>query len=140
MISIEVTGLEGLEKNLMALGEDIAVKVVRDAGMKAMQPVMNDMKRSAGFNLKNTGEHMRDTIRIRSLNRMTDARWVTMMTFKVGPTTSHTMKARAQEFGTRKQVAKPFMRPALDNNIPKIINTLAQEIRQGINRYNRSES
>lgn len=133
MITLEMTGLDALEKSLMTLGEDIALNVIKDAGIKAMQPVMADMARNAGYDPANTGEHMRDTIKIRSRSRMKEGRWPTLVTFRVGPSGAHTIKAVAQEFGTRKQVADPFMRPALDNHIPQILNTLAAEIRAGIN-------
>ena len=42
------------------------------------------------------------------------------------------MKALAQEFGTVKQVAKPFIRPALDYNVEKVLSILAAEIRYGL--------
>lgn len=134
-VSVEVEGLAELEKSLLALGENIALNIVRDAGTKAMQPVVDEMIRHAGFNPENDGEHMRDTIRVRSRSRVRDGRWPTLMTFRAGPSAPHTIKARAQEYGTYKQVAIPFMRPALDNNIPKILSTLAREIRAGINSY-----
>ena len=41
-------------------------------------------------------------------------------------------KARWQEFGTVKQVAKPFIRPALDYNVEKVLSILAAEIRYGL--------
>ena len=41
-------------------------------------------------------------------------------------------KALAQEFGTVKQVSKPFIRPALDYNVEKVLSILAAEIRYGL--------
>lgn len=133
LITIDVTGLAELETRLLSLGEDITLNIVKRAGMKAMQAVVSDMTRNAGYDPKNEGEHMRDTIKVRAKQRMKDSQYPTLMTFSVGPSRPHTIKARAQEFGTYKQTARPFMRPALDNNIPKIINTLTEEIRRGIN-------
>lgn len=136
-ISVEVTGLAELEKSLLGVGEELALNIIRDAGILALQPVVDDMIGGAGYDQTSTGEHMRDTIRIRSRSRMKEGRYPTMMTFRVGPSGKHTIKAVAQEFGTVKQVAGPFMRPALDHNIPAILNTLAREIRAGINSYKR---
>jgi HK97 gp10 family phage protein len=44
----------------------------------------------------------------------------------------HYMKALAQEFGTVKQVADPFIRPALDYNVQQVLRILTVEIRNGI--------
>ncbi|ECT1023555.1 hypothetical protein DPO11_26960 [Salmonella enterica] len=134
MIRLEMTGLDELDRQLQALGEDIALNVIRDAGKAAMVPVEQDMKRNAGYDPSNTGEHMRDSITTRSRSRIKDGNWPTVMTFSTGPSSAHTMKAIAQEYGTVKQVADPFMRPALDNNIPKVINTLSEKIRQAIHK------
>ena len=42
------------------------------------------------------------------------------------------MKALAQELGTVKQVADPFIRPALDYNLQTVLHVLTVEIRNGI--------
>ncbi|HFF8971265.1 HK97-gp10 family putative phage morphogenesis protein [Serratia bockelmannii] len=131
MISINVTGLDSLERQLKAMGDE-AVKVLRDAGRAALEPVLEDMKQHAGFDESSTGPHMRDDIKIRSTSRMNDPRYLTVMTFKVGPSKSHHMKALAQEFGTVKQVAAPFIRPALDYNKTRVLRILAAELRYGI--------
>ncbi|SNY85073.1 HK97-gp10 family putative phage morphogenesis protein [Serratia sp. JKS000199] len=131
MISINVTGLDSLERQLKAMGDE-AVKVLRDAGRAALEPVLEDMKQHAGFDESSTGPHMRDDIKIRSTSRMNDPRYLTVMTFKVGPSKKHHMKALAQEFGTVKQVALPFIRPALDYNKTRVLRILAAELRYGI--------
>jgi HK97 gp10 family phage protein len=75
---------------------------------------------------------MRDSIKATYRNRMKDARWQTVVTIRVGPSKEHTMKALAQEFGTVKQVANPFMRPALDFNREKVLRILTVSLREGI--------
>ncbi|HGJ5856680.1 HK97-gp10 family putative phage morphogenesis protein, partial [Arsenophonus nasoniae] len=59
----------------------------------------------------------------------------TVMTVRVGPSKKHVMKARAQEFGTVKQIARPFIRPALDYQREFILNALASEIRASIEKH-----
>lgn len=132
MIRMEVKGLAELEKQLEALGEKIAVKVLADAGKEAMQIVSDDMRQHAGYDEASPGPHMRDSIKVNSRNRMKDKRWQTVVTIRVGPSKEHAMKALAQEFGTVKQVASPFMRPALDYNRAKILRVLAVRLREGI--------
>lgn len=131
MITIEVKGLQELERQLLAMG-DKAVKVMRNAGREALAPVLEDMKAHAGFDDASAGEHMRDTIKIRSTSRMNDDKYLTLITLRVGPSKKHHMKALAQEFGTIKQVAAPFIRPAMDYNKSRILRVLAVELRAGI--------
>lgn len=131
MITIEVKGLQELERQLLAMG-DKAVKVMRNAGREALAPVLEDMKAHAGFDDASAGEHMRDTIKIRSTSLMNNDKYLTVITLRVGPSKKHHMKALAQEFGTIKQVAAPFIRPAMDYNKSRILRVLAVELRAGI--------
>ena len=124
MIRMEVKGMDELERQLTALGEKVATKVLRDAGREALKVVEEDMKQHAGFDETSTGQHMRDSIKIRSSTRKAQVNSV--VTLRVGPSKQHHMKALAQEFGTVKQVADPSIRPALDYNV------LTVEIRNGI--------
>ncbi|EHU0657295.1 HK97 gp10 family phage protein [Salmonella enterica] len=130
MIKMEVTGLDELERQLMALGEKVGTKVLRDAGREALKVVEEDMKQHAGYDETSTAQHMRDSIKIRNSNR--NSRGSTVVTLRVGPSKQHYMKALAQEFGTVKQVAEPFIRPALDYNVQTVLRVLAVEIRNGI--------
>lgn len=131
MITIEVKGMQELERQLLAMG-DKAVKVMRNAGREALAPVLEDMKAHAGFDDASAGEHMCDTIKIRSTSRMNDDKYLTVITLRVGPSKKHHMKALAQEFGTIKQVAAPFIRPAMDYNKSRILRVLAVELSAGI--------
>ncbi|EBJ3316817.1 hypothetical protein C3C97_004333 [Salmonella enterica subsp. enterica serovar Thompson] len=130
MIKMEVTGLDDLERQLMALGEKVGTKVLRDAGREALKVVEEDMKQHAGYDETSTAQHMRDSIKIRNSNRK--SRGSTVVTLRVGPSKQHYMKALAQEFGTVKQVAEPFIRPAMDYNVQTVLRVLAVEIRNGI--------
>ncbi len=134
LIRVDVQGLDVLERQLLDLGANKAVKVLSDAGRAALAPVLDDMKRNAGYDPKSDGPHMRDSIKITSTNRMNDAQWLTVVTLKVGPSKAHQMKALAQEFGTVKQVAKPYIRPALDYNRSRVLRILAVEIRAGLSK------
>lgn len=132
MIRMEVQGLQELERQLLAMGEKVAGRVLASAGKEAMQIVQEDMQQHAGYDESSNGPHMRDSIKVSSRNRMKDERWQTVVTIRVGPSKEHTMKALAQEFGTVKQVADPFMRPALDYNRAKVLRILSVRIREGI--------
>ncbi|WP_290606553.1 HK97-gp10 family putative phage morphogenesis protein, partial [Arsenophonus sp. ENCA] len=88
-----------------------------------------------GYNVLNTKEHMRDSIKIRTQSRLNDNKTQTVVTVRVGPSKKHLMKAGAQEFGTAKQIARPFIRPALDYHREFILNTLVSEIRASIEKH-----
>ncbi len=83
MIRMEVKGLDELERQLMALGEKVATKVLRDAGREALKVVEEDMKQHAGFDETSAGLHMRDSIKIRSSTRKGKGNAV--VTLRVGP-------------------------------------------------------
>lgn len=130
MIRMEVKGLDELERQLIALGEKVGTKILRDAGRESLKVVEEDMRQHAGFDDASTNEHMRESIKIRSSTRK--SRGNTVVTLRVGPSKKHHMKALAQEFGTVKQVADPFIRPALDYNVQTVLRVLTVEIRNGI--------
>ena len=103
--------------------------MLRDAGREALKVVEEDMKQHAGFDDASSAEHMRDSIKIRSSTRKVGN---TVVIPSGWPQQKHYMKALAQEFGTVKQVANPFIRPALDYNVQQILRILTVEIRNGI--------
>lgn len=128
---VNVTGLRELGEALSRVEEEIKTKILRDAGKKAMEPVLQDMKQHAGFDETTQTEHMRDSIKIRSTKskKLNDSVLIT-----VGPSKKHFMKALAQEMGTVKQVSRPFIRPALDYNKQAVLNILVMEIRDALYR------
>lgn len=120
------------DRLLETIDKKVGVKLLRDAGREAMKIVQLDMISNAGFDEESIGPHMRDSIKIRSTNVAETSRYNTIVTLRVGPSKIHHMKALAQEFGTIKQVAQPFIRPAMDYNVQKILQVLATEIRIGL--------
>ncbi|QLY36015.1 HK97 gp10 family phage protein [Citrobacter freundii] len=130
MIRMEASGLAELERRLIELGEKVGTQILRDAGRAALEPVLEDMKEHAGYDESVAGEHMRDSIKIRSST--SKSRGNAVVYLRVGPSKKHFIKALAQEIGTVKQVASPFIRPALDYQKAKVLRILAVEIRDRI--------
>ncbi|MFU0886770.1 HK97-gp10 family putative phage morphogenesis protein [Kluyvera sichuanensis] len=131
-IEIKFPSGKDFDRILEAIDKKVGVKLLRDAGREALKVVQQDMLSNAGFDMESIGPHMRDSIKIRSTNVAETSRYNTIVTLRVGPSKAHHMKALAQEFGTVKQVAKPFIRPALDYNVQKVLQVLATEIRIGL--------
>ncbi|MCM7383391.1 HK97 gp10 family phage protein [Enterobacter hormaechei] len=132
MILMEVKGLQELERQLLSLGEKVGTQVLREAGKAALEPVLEDMKAHAGYDETAKDEHMRDSIKIRSSSK---AKGNAVVYLRVGPSKKHFIKALAQEMGTVKQVASPFIRPALDYQKAKVLRILAIEIRDRIENH-----
>lgn len=127
MITMQLDGLEALRQQLEALERDVSTKILRQAGRAALALVQDDMRQHTGFDAESHDVHMRDSITLRGT---TCGR--AQVTLRVGPGKKHRIKALAQEFGTVKQVAHPFIRPALDYQKSQVLRLLAAEIRRGI--------
>lgn len=90
MLRMEVTGLDELERQLIALGEKAGTKVLREAGRAALQVVEQDMKEHAGYDESAKGPHMRDSIKIRSTNPNANPHEERVQLFYVNAKTSET--------------------------------------------------
>lgn len=131
-VQIKFPSGKDFDRLLSEMDKKVGVKLLRDAGREALAIVQQDMVKHAGFDETSAGPHMRDDIKIRSTDQTKNTRYQTVVTLRVGPSKAHHMKALAQEKGTRKQVAKPFIRPALDYNRQKVLQILATRIRVGL--------
>lgn len=131
-IEIKFPSGKDFDRLLADVDKKMGVKLLRDAGREAMQVVVDDMRQHAGFDETSEGPHMRHSIKTRSTNVAETSKYATIVTLRVGPSKEHHMKALAQEFGTIKQVARPFIRPALDYNVKKVLQVLATGIRVGL--------
>nr|WP_248376803.1 HK97-gp10 family putative phage morphogenesis protein [Vibrio cyclitrophicus] len=138
--SWDVSGLKELEKALTDIGEKAGLRTLRKASREAMGGVQFAMAMGAGYDeAGDDGEHMRDSIKIttKKLDSKHGGKDNALAT-RVGPTKKHSQKAIAQEYGTAKQTADPFMRPALFENRHRVVSkfrtVLATEIQKAIKK------
>jgi HK97 gp10 family phage protein len=134
-IKWEVQGLQELEKAVNNLTIAAGKKVLRQAGREAMAGVQFAMASGAGYDPGTSGAHMRETIKISakiadSKNGGSD----NAVAVRVGPSKQHSQKAIAQEYGTAKQAADPFMRPALFDNREWVVNTFKSALATAIEK------
>ncbi|MCA2455830.1 MULTISPECIES: HK97-gp10 family putative phage morphogenesis protein [Vibrio] len=136
----DISGLKELEEALTELGEKAGLNALRKASRAALEKVKTDMAEGAGYDEQNVdGEHMRDSIKIttKKLDRKGSGA-NNALSARVGPSKEHAIKAIAQEYGTYKQEAKPFMRPAFAANKHHTVSTfrtvLAIEIKKAIKK------
>lgn len=135
----DIQGLRELDNALGDLGQVVGIKVLRSAGRTAMKPVLTSAQQ--GIN-KDTGD-AHDALAI-SARVGKDKSSVTISvgatkkkaTKKQGGKTfvNVNQKVIAQEFGTRKQVAEPFLGPALENNVVLVLITFKTELETRIEK------
>ena len=129
-MELEFSGGDVLEKELLKLDQKIALKYARESGREAMKPVLADMK--AGAN-KDKGV-MEQQLKMKTTRRRGKGdkknRFLAIQVGMLQPKGKRTRNkaAIAQEFGTSKQDAKPFMRPALKRNAQRVLDVLRTEL------------
>jgi len=149
-IKTAVEGLAELDKALAELGAEMGYKTLRTAGRKAMQPVLQAAILGAN---EDTGE-LKKSIAI-TVKKGRGARGKggdTAADISVGATRKSiteraedgtrqrrelnmiNVKAIAQEYGTVKQKAQPFLRPALANNVNQVLSNLSTELAAAIEK------
>lgn len=140
----DVSGLRELDAKLAEIADQkTQLRVLRKAGREAMTGVALTMAMGSGFDTDNRGgEHMRDSIRIIAKKQDRRGGRNNAVAVRVGPARKHSQKAIAQEYGTEKQSADPFIRPALYNNRHRIVSTfrtvLATEITKVLRKRQRA--
>lgn len=141
-------GLRGLEEELVALGSVQAQKTLRTAGRKAFLPVLEAARAGApvdtgllrdnivivtqapksGDGVVNVGLRIRKAKETRISKHGVSKGGVHRLS------TSPHWRWHFVEGGTSKKAARPFLRPALDNNADKVVGELRGELRKAIDR------
>lgn len=143
--TIQLEGFAEFETQLIEMGKGfradlVARNTLAKAAGVAMEPVLADAKAMANYDSKNVSNiHMRDTLRIdfRIPNgkdkqsgyvKDTDAAIAVVSVKK-------SAVSLANEFGTRKMAAHPFLRLALDKNVEKVAGILKEQLSFTIPAY-----
>lgn len=137
--TFEVEGLRELEQKLLKLGGKVGVKLLRQAGREAMKPVLQDAIRGANVD---TGD-LRQSMQIGTTKGKKDA----VVNINVGPIRKRALKSQggrefsrtnakaiAQEYGTKRQKADPFLRPALQRNANKVLRIFKKALMERIEK------
>lgn len=140
--SYEVEGLQELEQNLLKFEADVASKVLGRAASKAGAIVQRAMKRNAEqmfYNAAGESKHEK-AAQLRNIRRNVrrnrrGKKSSNTVTVNIGPTAKAT-HAIHQEFGTSRQAAHPFMRPALVENAEAAIGEFKSQLVNEIAKAN----
>ena len=145
-ISFSLTGLQSLKAKLAQVSNDVKKKGGRAALRKAARFVVNDIKKRA--------EAFDDPTTVRSIKDNADLRWDNRLFrstgnlgFRIGilggannnrplvdAKKAPTPHWRYLEFGTEKTQARPFVRPALTENIDQVTEIFITEYEKALDK------
>lgn len=134
-----VEGLDELEKALLQLEAETAYKAMRVAGRKAMKPVLDAAKEGAQ---KDTG----DLVDALSMKTKRGKEGDHALEVAIAPFRKRAkgrylkrafIKALAQEHGTKYHQPSPFLRPALENNVDKVLGIFKKQLATAIEKVGR---
>jgi HK97 gp10 family phage protein len=143
-VTLRVDGLKELADKLRAMGPDLSRVALRAGVRDAAKLVRDDAKLRNPDDTKLTEEN----IYIQHIgNQSSD----TQQTFFVGVRSRRGRYSKGKkkplpfywryiEFGTSKAAARPFMRPAFEQNIRASIDAIAAQISKRIKSYDRKQS
>ena len=151
MQTFDVQGLRELEQQLTALGAETGVATLRRAGRKAMEPVKEAAIAGAGEDSGDTKKAItistsrKRNAKSRAINiRVGATKRIVVDIDSEGNKTKRRVEhvahaVIAQEFGTSKQDADPFLRPALEDNAELVLSTFKTELGKAITRAMRKQ-
>jgi HK97 gp10 family phage protein len=135
-------GSKDVLRRMNELKETQIVTVMRTAGRKAMQTVLDDAKRNASqIDDSETQLSITDNLAMRTSYKRSTGDLV----IKVGviggaryrrgdKEQGLTTYWRYVEFGTEHSAAQPFLRPAMDDNQQQLFSNFISEVKAGLNR------
>lgn len=138
-ITFKLTGAEALQRKLRDFAPKMQRKGVRSASRKGMKPVLDSARANAKqFDDPATGVSIWRQIIIKEGKRLRDGSIVMRVGVAGGARSSKGKSPpwywRLLEFGTERMRARPFMRPALENNIGKVADTFVREANAEIDK------
>ena len=136
VITAKFTGGDVLAKALRTLPVKVEKQIIREATKAAAEPVLHaarshapvltgDLVASLKITTKTSSKKSSFTARVQAAGQGA----------KTGNDyTGDQFYAAFQEFGTSHQPARPFMRPAFDENVDKAIGIMATLVKSGLER------
>ena len=132
MLEVNRAELAALEKRLADIADNIAKKVLRGAVRKAM----NKVRKTARMN----AQQSKDTGLLDENFGLTtsakDGEIIAKVGIRGGGKENETTPFyfRFVELGTKDAPAKPFLRPALENNAQDVLDTVVDELKKALDK------
>ena len=130
MITFNPAELEALEKRLNDVADKVAKKALRGAARNAMKIVRKEARENAPEDTGLLDENFGLLTRVR-LSEV-----IAKIGIRGGARENDTTPFyfRFVELGTKNAPAKPFLRPALENNAEHVLTVLADELRKALDK------
>jgi HK97 gp10 family phage protein len=132
-VTIRVDGLKELDRALSEMKTATAKGVVRRTMVKALQPMADEASRLAPDDPRTTSQDLHRSIKVGDALKAGRSMFVKgfgfgdgQVTVWMGPTREGYPQAIMQEFGTVKQPAQPYMRPAWDAGKVQLLDDFAK--------------
>jgi len=144
-MKIETFGFDDFDKTLTQMGEDFGYT---DVNKKTLIPalkaaMMVALPTAKSLARENTGT-MKQSIRVdarRPTDRDQESKYVYSYDAAIAILSVRQSKVSlSEEFGTAEKAAHPFIRPALQSNEANILNTLNQQLKTKIDKYQARKS
>lgn len=144
-ITVKTEGFKELEDLLKQMGEDLcygktASRVLIPAVKTAMQPVLAQARAMAPYDeLNDSAIHLRDTLRL--TGRIPNSKDMRSASLDKDTIAIATVSVRgdkrgiSQEFGNARVAAQPYLRPALQSQMNKVIQILGTFLAFKLNQY-----
>ena len=141
-IDIQVEGLKDLEKSLLKLGAKLGGKTLRSAVSDTLKPIQKTAKELVAQDSGLLKRSIRRRARISRTGRGGRTAVVGAVSAgsggksknRKGEKVRRAFYAHMIEFGTKRSVAKPFMRPAYDQHKTSIPKNFAKILRLRVNQ------
>lgn len=139
----KITGLEPALRKMRAVTAEVTLKGVRGSASKAMRVVRDaaranarriDDPQSAADIAKNIAVSTRVYPRLGEVRSRVGVKGGARPDSSRNPDPKNTGHFRFLEFGTSQMPAQPFLRPALENNIDKVISVFVTDLSSNIDK------
>ena len=130
MITVNQAELAALEKRLVEVADKVAKKALRTAARRAMAQVRKEARDKAPEDTGLLDENFA------LMTKAKDGEVSAKVGIRGGAKKNDTTPFyfRFVELGTKSNKARPFMRPALENNAEKILSTVADELKKALDK------
>lgn len=121
---ISVLGDKALQKKLDSLGKQAGGKMLQSAMREAMKPVLDAARAAAPRDTGNLARKIKlSSVRLRGKGKGIAVKTPTRAQLGI-PKDAKGYYPAHQEYGTRRNPARPYMRPALLNNRARVLEAL----------------
>lgn len=130
---VEVTGLAELERNLKALPDRVAKKVLRSAMRSGANIVKKEAQRRAPRGDSPDSPFLAEHIIVRTPKRRAPSsrKFAVLVLVRPGRGAAYGLPL---EFGTQTMAPRPFLRPALEAAAPQALAKIKRQVGRGIER------